>query len=328
MKDKLLTIIDKFKQQTILVIGDIMLDKYVWGDVSRISPEAPVQIIDVVRENFVLGGAANVSNNCAEFGGNVFMVGVTGQDKERRELIKEFEKRAINTEGVFIDEKRPTIQKVRIMGRNQQLLRIDYESKKDITPEMQEKILNFIKENINQISAVVISDYVKGLISKNLVEEITQICKTSNKLIIADPKPKNFSYYKNMTLITPNHIEANQMAGISEDIEEDIKKIGDKLMENLNSNVLITRGEKGMSLFELNGNIKNIPTIAKEVYDVTGAGDTAVATITLALSSGATMEEAAILANHAAGIKVGKVGTATVTTEELKESLENDETII
>jgi len=304
-----------------------MLDRYIWGDVSRISPEAPVQVVDVIRETSAPGGAANVSNNCTAFGSKTFIAGVVGQDIEKEELIKEFEKRKININTIFTDEKRPTIQKVRIIGKRQQLLRIDYESKEKIPTKIQEKILNFTKENINKVSAVIISDYAKGLITRNLVKEISTICKNSNKIITADPKPKNFSNYKNITLITPNNIEANQMIRAKEATAEDIEEVGLRLLEDLNSNVLITRGGKGMYLFELNGNIKNIPTMAKEVYDVTGAGDTVIATITLALSSGATMEEAAILANHAAGIKVGKIGTATVSIEELKKSIEKNEII-
>jgi len=327
MKEKLLSIIGKFKDQSTLIIGDIMLDRYIWGDVSRISPEAPVQVVDVTRENSVPGGAANVSNNCTALGGKTFMVGIVGRDRQRKKLIDELGERKINTDGIFIDDKRPTIQKVRIMGRSQQLLRIDYESKERVSTETQERILNFTKKHINEVSVVIISDYAKGLITKTLVEEITTICKNENKIIIVDPKPENFSDYKNVTLITPNHIEASQIAKVNKYSNKDMEEIGNELLKNLNSNILITRGDKGMSLFELNGNKKNIPTIAKEVYDVTGAGDTVVATVALALSSGSTMEEAAILANYAAGIKVGKVGTATVNIEELKKSLANDKTI-
>ena len=313
--NELISILNNFKGKNILVIGDIMLDKYIFGNVERISPEAPVQVLDVEKEDYVPGGAANVANNIAALQGNAIMVGTVGNDHSKDILIKELKKRNINTEGIFTDENKPTIQKVRVLGQKQQLLRIDYEKRGYLNKELEENILNFIKQKTN-IDAIIISDYAKGVITKELMNQIKEIAK--NKIIIVDPKPKHKEFYKNVTLVTPNLKEAKEMAK-----KEDINEIGKQLIAELNTNILITTGEKGMSLFE-NNETTNIPTKAKEVYDVSGAGDTVVATLALALTSGATPKQAAILANHAAGITVGKLGTSTVTIEEIKQDLEND----
>jgi len=318
MKDKLLRILDNFKGKKILVVGDIMLDKYIFGNVERISPEAPVQIVEVEKEGYSPGGAANVANNISALKGDSFIVGMVGKDSAADILLQELKKRNINAEGIFVDEKKPTTQKVRVLGQKQQLLRIDYEKRGYLEKELEVKIIDFIKKKINEIDAIVISDYAKGVITENLMKEIKNIAE--NKAIIVDPKPKHMNFYKNVSLITPNTKEAKEMTN-----KEDIEDVGKELLTKLNCPVLITRGEKGMSLFEKNGNITNIPTKAKEVYDVSGAGDTVVATLTLALVSGATIKEAAIVANHAAGIKVGKIGTSTVKVEEIKKDLENEQ---
>ena len=311
MSNELIQILNKFKEKNILVIGDIMLDKYIFGDVERISPEAPVQIVNVKEEKFIPGGAANVANNIAALNANAFMIGVIGNDNEAIILLNELKKRNINTEGIITDNQKPTTQKVRVLGQKQQLLRIDYEKKDYLNKETESKIITFIKEKIEKIDAIIISDYAKGVITKNLMENIKKLAE--NKIIIVDPKPKHKDFYKNTTLITPNLKEAKEMA----DNEED-------LIKELNTSILVTKGEKGMSLLEKDGNITNIPTKAKEVYDVSGAGDTVVATLALALASNATLKQAAILANHAAGITVGKIGTSTVTIEEIKGSLKDE----
>ena len=324
MKERLLKIVGNLNSKSIMVIGDLMLDKYIWGDVSRISPEAPVQVVSVEKENYVPGGAANVANNIAGLGSKASMVGIVGNDISKDYLISELKKRNINVDGIMIDEKRPTIQKVRIIARSQQLLRVDYENKDRLHDHIEKKLIKFISENLQNVDGVVVSDYAKGAVTKGLMSILKDLARKHNKTIIVDPKPRNKELYTDVTLITPNHKEASEMAGIEEETEKDIEKIGAILLKTLNNNVLITRGEKGMSLFEKNGRITNIPTKAKEVFDVTGAGDTCVATIALALATGATMEEAAIIANHAAGIKVGKIGTATVSIDELRESIQND----
>jgi len=323
-KEKLLKIIEQFKNKKILVIGDVMLDKYIWGEVSRISPEAPVQVVNVLKESYAPGGAANVANNIAALNGKSYIVGIVGDDEANKILLSELQKRNINVDGIFKDNNNPTIQKVRVIGRSQQLLRFDYEKKGYVDSNVESNILSFIEENIRSFDAIAISDYAKGVITKNLMKKLKEICKKNNKKIIVDPKPKHKDFYKNVTLVTPNHTEAHEILNIEIESEDEVSVIGKKLIEVFNCPILMTRGEKGMSLFELNGEITNIPTKAKEVYDVTGAGDTSVATIALSLASGASLKEAAVIANHAAGITVGKVGTSTVSIDELKKSIENE----
>ena len=323
--NNLLKVVEQFKNKKILILGDVMLDKYIWGDVSRISPEAPVQIVNVTGESYVPGGAANVANNIAALSAKSFIVGVVGNDNTKKELIKELEKRNVDVNGLIVDENKRTIRKVRVFGRNQQLLRFDYEKKGYVDANTENSIFDFVSKKLDEIDAIIISDYAKGTITKNLMEKLTSLCKEKNKIIVVDPKPKHKDFYKNATLITPNHKEAHEMTGLAEEdpSDVDIEKMGKRLLGELNSTILITKGEKGMSLFEKDKKITSIPTFAKEVYDIVGAGDTSAATLTLALASGASFEEAAVIANHAAGITVGKIGTSTVSIEELRKSIEN-----
>jgi len=323
--NNLIRIVEQFKDKKILVIGDVMLDKYIWGDVSRISPEAPVQVVNVVKESYSPGGAANVANNVAALNAKSLMVGIVGNDITKDQLIQELKKKNIDVSGLINDENKGTIRKVRVFGRSQQLLRFDYEKKGYVSVETENDIFDFVSGKLDEINAIIISDYAKGAITKNLMEKIIMLCNEKNKIIVIDPKPKHKMFYKNATLISPNHKEAHEMNDFTEDspTNADIENMGKKLLKELCSNILITKGEKGMSLFEKDGKITNIPTFAKEVYDIIGAGDTSVATLTLALASGANLEEAAIIANHAAGITVGKIGTSTVSLEELKRSIEN-----
>ncbi|MEK6943333.1 MAG: D-glycero-beta-D-manno-heptose-7-phosphate kinase [Nanoarchaeota archaeon] len=321
MESKFMKILNSFKSKKILVIGDIMLDKYIWGDVSRISPEAPVQIVNAVNETYAPGGASNVANNISALSGKAYMIGIVGNDDARTILINDLKSKSINTDGIIIDNDKPTIQKIRIMGRGQQLLRVDYEKKEHVHKKIELQIKDFISLKIKDTDVVVISDYAKGVITKEIAEHIVKLAIKHNKPLIVDPKPAHREFYRGATLITPNNAEASEMSGIDDGSDESSSKIGKKLLKDMGTNVLLTRGEKGMSLFEKNGNTTNIPAKAKEVYSLTGAGDTVVATAALALASGATMKEAAYLANIAAGIKVGKIGTATVTLEEIKKEL-------
>ncbi|MBU0957258.1 MAG: D-glycero-beta-D-manno-heptose-7-phosphate kinase [Nanoarchaeota archaeon] len=317
MKKRLYEIMDKFKDKKIIVIGDIMLDKYIFGKVERISPEAPIQVVNVTEESYTPGGASNVANNIYSLSGDSLMVGVIGEDQISEILLEELKKRNVNIDGIFKDSKKPTTQKVRIIAQSQQLLRIDYENTTHIDKETESKIINFIKKNSQDVDAIIIADYAKGVITKNIADEIKKI--NHNKIIVVDPKPEHRDFYKGVSLIIPNLKEAREMTN-----KEDIEDIGKELVEKLDCSVLITTGEKGISLFEKNGNITNVPTKAKKVFDVSGAGDTALAALTLALVSGASIKEAAILSNHAAGIVVGKVGTSTVSINEIKEDLEKE----
>ena len=326
MDTKLLKVVDEFRNKKILVIGDLMLDHYVEGDVSRISPEAPIQILKINKERYVPGGAANTSNNIAALKAKAIVSGVIGKDEVGKKLIKELKERNIDYSCVIVDESRPTIEKTRFLGMNQQLLRVDNELTNDIIDEVGRAIIQKVLKKINDIDVIVITDYGKGVITEKLAKAIVKISKDYNKPLVVDPKPLHKEFYKNSTLITPNFKESSEIAGLSGENENNfIETVGNKIMKDLNINVLITRGPKGMSLFQKNkeptNKVKHIPTKAKEIFDVSGAGDTVVATIALSIASGLKLEEAAHIANHAAGIVVGKIGTATVTPEELKSML-------
>ncbi|MBI3026536.1 D-glycero-beta-D-manno-heptose-7-phosphate kinase [Candidatus Woesearchaeota archaeon] len=322
MKQRLLKILEKFKDKKILVIGDVMLDKYIWGDVSRISPEAPVQVVNVIKETYEPGGASNVANNVSALSGRAFMAGIAGNDEAKNTIIEELKKKNVDTAGIFLDRDKPTTQKVRIIGKGQQLLRVDYEKKEHVHKEIEEQIVKFLNEKIKEIDVVVVSDYAKGVITPRICNKLLEASKSNKKPVIVDPKPKHRDLYMNADLITPNNSEASEMTNIEDGSDEAVINMGSKLLKYLNTNVLITRGEKGMSLFERDGSVKHVPAKAKEVYSLIGAGDTVAAVIALALASGASLEEAATLANIAAGIKVGKIGTASVSADEIKRGIE------
>ena len=323
MKQRLLKILEQFKNKKIFVVGDIMLDKYIWGGVSRISPEAPVQVVNVLKETYEAGGAANVANNVAALDGRAFLAGIAGNDEAKKILLEELKKKGINTEGILTDEDKPTTQKVRILGKGQQLLRVDYENKEHVHKNIEDSIIKFLEKKAREADIIVISDYAKGVVTENLCSSLIKMAKKYGKKIIVDPKPKHRGFYSDVTLVTPNNAEASEMTNIEDGSDESVLEMGSKLLKQLNTNVLITRGEKGMSLFEMNGNITHIPANAKEVYSIIGAGDTVVSVIALALASGASLKEASMIANIAAGIKVGKIGTASVSIEEIKKEIES-----
>lgn len=310
-------IITNFYNKKVVVVGDIMLDEFLFGDVKRINPEAPVPVLSVTNRLFKPGGAANVSNNLVDLGAKSYIIGRIGNDESANILIKEFKKLGIN-HNLIVDKSMPTIRKVRSIAKNQQLLRVDFEEKKYLEEKHVDKIIKNIKEIKPDI--IIVSDYNKGFITKKLMDELKKLAIR----IICDLKPENKELFKNVFLIKPNLKEAQELSGIKGEDDFHVEAIGKKLMEEFNSNVMITRSEKGMSLFEKNGKIYHIPTKAQEVYDVTGAGDTVIATLALSLSANATLEEATIISNHAAGIVVKKIGTATITSDELIQSLNHD----
>jgi len=313
--------LDQFKNKKIAVIGDLILDKYIFGDVERISPEAPIPIINVKKETFAPGGAANVAANVATLSGKAYLFGIVGKDSARDTLLETTRSYAINTDGIFTDNNKTTIQKIRVIGQHQQLLRIDYEKTDYIDNEKNSLLFKKLR-NLTDISAIVISDYAKGMISQNLVEQIKQYAKQNNILLIIDPKPLHKSFYKGAFLITPNRKEAQQMSGILIENREDFIKAGQKLIPEMKANIVLTAGELGMFVFEKGKEYIHIPTVAKDVFDVSGAGDTVVASLALALSVGTSLSEASVIANHAAGIKVGKVGTSPVLLAELLNSFQ------
>ena len=319
-KKRALEIIANFRQAGVLVIGDIMVDHFIWGKVSRISPEAPVPVVDVQKDSILLGGCANVLNSIYSMGGKVYVAGVIGADNVGKRLLTELRQRKIETRGIIVDKGRPTTLKTRIVAHGQQVVRFDKESKKTIAKANTNKILEYVKSLQKKIGAIVISDYNKGVISKELVEGIKKIVKNSGIFICLDPKQNNFSIYEGVHVITPNHHEAQRAAGMEITNTDDLQRLSSALLRKFDFQaILITRGEEGMSLFEKGQKIVHtyFPAQAKEVYDVTGAGDTVIGVLALGLAAQAEIKEATCLANLAAGIVVGKIGTATVSREEL-----------
>lgn len=316
--------LDRFSQASVLVIGDLILDHYVWGRVSRISPEAPVPVVHVESQELKLGGAANVFNNILALGGKADLCGVIGSDESGRMLLKALGSKRHGRGGVVIDPDRPTTRKTRVIAHNQQIVRYDVERRGEMKPLLQRRILRYVESRLRELSCLVVSDYAKGVVTATLMAELTRLAALRRIPIIVDPKVEHFSYYKGVTVITPNHLEAAQAAGVHGDDDVTINQAGALIRQRLGcQSVLITRGEKGMSLYEANGASWQIPTRARQVYDVTGAGDTVIGTLALALSTGADMNDAAVIANQAAGIVVGMVGTATVTSQQLAEALTN-----
>ncbi|MCJ7664679.1 MAG: D-glycero-beta-D-manno-heptose-7-phosphate kinase [Desulfobacterales bacterium] len=315
-------LVERFKKTTLLVVGDIMIDEFIWGTVTRISPEAPVPVVAVTRETLLLGGAANVVHNVHSLGGRVLLAGLIGDDRMGEKIKKLLAEQKIDREGLVEQTGRPTIVKTRVIAHSQQVVRFDRESREPISAQSQESLLRYLDKIWGQVDGIIVSDYGKGLITPALMEFIMQRKKKEVKLVAVDPKMNNFNLYAGATVITPNRQEAEAAAGKEIKDEASLMEVGRNLLERFASQaILITRGEEGMVLFERGGDVINVPTVAKEVYDVTGAGDTVISALTLALASGNDFPTAAVVANYAAGIVVGKVGTATVTPEELKKAI-------
>jgi len=307
----------------ILVLGDVMLDEYLWGNVSRISPEAPVPVVEIVKESVKLGGAANVALNVKSLGDAPILVGVVGDDRNSERMMSALNEAQIKSDGIFVDNPRMTTIKTRVIAHNQQVVRADRENTEEIPDKLIEKIIGFVKKKIPDIHAIIISDYGKGVITYKLLHELIELCKQNNVFISVDPKDTHFMNYKRVSLITPNHQEAGFVYGKRIKDESTLEEVGWGLLEKLKAEaLLITRGEKGMSLFEANGTLTYFPTRAREVYDVTGAGDTVISAFTCAVAAEAKYKEAALISNHAAGLVVGEVGAAQVNKEELMEELE------
>ncbi len=318
-KVKLKEMISRFPQGKVLVIGDLILDEFVWGNVSRISPEAPIPVVEVVKESFMPGGAANVSNNVQGLGGKVYLSGVIGADRGGDILKEELSRRGINTRGLIVDRGRPTTLKTRIIAHRQQVVRVDREKKGPIGSSVLENISAYCRELVDGVDIVIVEDYGKGVVTRELLDALRRAKK---KTIIVDPRLGSFSTYEGVDIITPNHHEAEVAIGKRITDEQSLQEGGKTLLESLRCQaVLITLGEEGMCLFRKQGEVAHIPTVAREVYDVSGAGDTVVATLSLALSVGASLKEAAYLSNIAAGIVVGKAGTAAVSDGELEGAL-------
>ncbi len=308
-----------------LVVGDLMIDEYLWGKVERISPEAPVQVIDVAREELRLGGAGNVANNLVALGCSVTVCSIIGGDENGTVLRHAFSGKGIDVSGVFEDPMRRTSRKTRVLAQHQQIVRIDRESREPLDPAFEEKITGFIAAKGADYDVILVSDYLKGVLTEGVLAAVTATGKKLGIPVVVDPKGSDYAKYRGATVVTPNRKEAELATGVRIADDESLSRVAESLLGTAQlSGVLITRSEEGMSLFLQNGHPVHIPTVAREVYDVTGAGDTVLAVMGVVLACGRGLEEAARLANVAAGIAVGKLGTATITPAEIINEVARD----
>ena len=321
----LLALVEKFARAHLLVVGDLMLDRFIRGEVERISPEAPVPVLRVVSEHFSLGGAANVIHNVQSLGGRVTACGIVGGDLAGKKIIAALREAGVSTAGVFIDRHYQTIQKTRIIAtpRHHQIVRLDREDRQGAAPVTMRKLRDYVKAHIARCGGIVLSDYGKGAIHQELLDAVAERTKRGNIVCVVDPKKENYHRYRLPALLTPNKAEASEAAGIVIEDEGSLRAAGVKLVRKWQAKaVLITRGADGMSLFRPGRAIEHFPTEARDVFDVTGAGDTVVAACALALACGATYEQAAVLANLAAGLVGDEVGTVAVAKDKLKRRIE------
>jgi len=315
-------ITENFSKVKVLIVGDIMLDRYWWGSVSRISPEAPVPVVTLNKTSLLPGGAANVAANVAGLGAKPYLVGIIGEDAEARMFSEALREANISSSFLVPLKNRRTTVKTRIVAHNQHVVRIDQENTHALSKEEEQSVFKKIESLIDEVDIVIISDYAKGLISEELAKRLITKTVSQKKKILVDPKGKNYSKYKGATLITPNQKEAVQATNIDEYEEDSIEKSGNMLLDNLSVEaLLITRGEKGMTLFQKNKEIANLKALARKVYDVTGAGDTVIASLAVMLASGADFLEAANIANISAGLVVEQIGTTAISVETLRKVL-------
>ncbi|MCX5667528.1 MAG: D-glycero-beta-D-manno-heptose-7-phosphate kinase [Candidatus Omnitrophica bacterium] len=323
--NKLKNVIGNFKNAKVLVVGDLILDEFIWGDVTRISPEAPVPVVWVKRESFMPGGASNVANNLSSLGACTYLAGVIGADERGAILKGELEQKNIDVSGIVVDPSRPTTLKTRVVAHHQQVVRIDKEKVGGLSDDLIRRIIKNTKSIIEKVDAVIIEDYGKGVITPKLLKEIVPFAKERKKIISVDPKEEHLMYYNGITLITPNNHEASKAVGFEIKDSATLKKAGQAMLKKFKCRIaLITLGENGMAVFEKDKPMKHIPTVAQDVFDVSGAGDTVIASYTLSLASGANPLQAAHISNCAGGIVVGKVGIAVVTPEELMDRIKRE----
>jgi len=314
--------LERFPRARVLVLGDCMVDEYVWGTVSRISPEAPVPVVAVRSESVKLGGAANVAANIAALDGQARIVGVVGGDAPAERLAEELEQAGVKADGLVVDASRPTTIKSRVVAGSQHIVRFDRESDAPLAAPVRAQVLARVREFLPEADVLLVSDYAKGVVSRALLHQVLPLAARRGVPVAVDPKVQHLPLFRGVAVVAPNHHEAAAGARILVRTEADLLRVGQTLLRRLKAGaVLITRGEQGMSLFQTGKPAVHIPTFAREVYDVTGAGDTVMSALALALAARAPMPDAATLANHAAGIVVGKRGTATVSREELARAL-------
>lgn len=321
-KSDLLALVGALQKKKIVVIGDVMLDVYIQGSVARISPEAPIPVVEVnQKDRMVPGGAANVACNITALGGEASIIGTTGRDSAGKELVRQLKNRKVGTAGLLALSDRPTTEKTRVIANTQQVVRVDREVKSALSDKQANQVITKAITAIRGADGVIFEDYNKGLLTSKVIRKIIAFAKAHKKIITADPKFQNFFEFKGVTVLKPNMKEVTEALGMDA-VGENYQTIGFKVMKRMKcQSVVLTRGENGMTIFEGNHPPKTIPTVAREVYDVSGAGDTVIATLTLALAAGASLLQATVLANYAAGIEVGKLGVATVSAEELSQRL-------
>ena len=322
-RDRVDEILTAARGRAVLVIGDVMLDRYLWGNVSRISPEAPVPVVDVERETMRLGGAANVCHNVQSLGALPRLLTVIGDDETGARLLSEVTSAGLPTECMIRDPGRRTTQKTRVVARGQHLVRADEEDRVEMSGRVADRVLTELNRCLEGAAAVIVSDYGKGVVTRVLLERLLTEARERGVPVAVDPKDTHFFAYRGVTVITPNQYEAAEVLGYKLRDEEAVSRAGTELLSRLGAEcVLITRGEKGMSLFEAKGNRTDFPVTARSVYDVTGAGDTVVSAFTVAQAGGAAPWEAALLATHAAGLVVAELGTAVPRLDALRRSFE------
>lgn len=302
-----------------LVVGDVMLDQYLWGSVERISPEAPVPVVKLQKTSLAVGGAANVAANIAGLGAEPFLIGAIGKDREAMLFEPLLEKLKISPVNLIKIENRPTTIKTRIVAHNQHVVRIDQEDNQKINPKDEDRIWNKIEKLLHKIEIIIVSDYAKGVLTENLLARLITTAKSEKKMILIDPKGSDYKKYAGADILTPNRFEAAQACSFPPDGQEIVEKAGSALIKKLKlKSVLITQGEDGMTLFQKNGRSFHLNALARKVYDVTGAGDTVIAAFGVSLGSGADLLEASEIANISAGIVVEEIGTTAITLEKLR----------
>jgi D-glycero-beta-D-manno-heptose-7-phosphate kinase len=317
-EQRLKELLKNFIGKRIAVVGDLMVDSYYWGTVSRVSPEAPVPVVDVVSESVRLGGAANVANNIQTLGGEPVLIGLIGDDHPGEMFLNILKEQNLTADGVVKDIARPTTIKTRVIAHGQHVVRIDNESKVDCPEHLQHLIIDAVKYNIHTIDGIILEDYNKGVITKDIIHEIIAVAHKYGKIITVDPKFNNFFEYKNVTVFKPNKREAEQAIGDKIRNNNDVIRAGERMLTTLQvENVLMTRGEEGLTLFEKSGEISHMKSLATNVQDVSGAGDTVISTLTMALVSGVSAKEAAALSNCAASVVIGSVGIVPIQPDEL-----------
>ncbi|MBI2943071.1 MAG: D-glycero-beta-D-manno-heptose-7-phosphate kinase [Candidatus Wallbacteria bacterium] len=322
-RSKLLGRLAELGRPRILVIGDVILDKYLFGNVERLSPEAPVPVLDVVRESYILGGAANVASNLLALEAEVHLCGLAGEDADQERLVGLLAERGLGGAGIFRDPARPTTVKTRVIGQSQQIVRLDRESRQDSSEQMHERLCAYVDSIAESVDGLIVSDYGKGVITPRLLEHLRGLRRRRGVPVVVDPKDIHFQHYRSFSLITPNTAEASLGAGFKIKDERTLLEAGRKLRDELDLEaILITRGAQGMSLFKRDGSMLHIPTMARDVFDVTGAGDTVSSVMGLAVASGLGLEDSAYLANFAASVVVRLFGTATVNRAEIRRAIE------